>query len=160
MDLTNTSAGCSSLVTASAADCAAACTVNTNCVAWSIDVSAGACANSCYLKSAVAPCVEDARFISGTAAPKPTGTCTDKDAVLALHNSYRARHVATGPLSWSDALAASAQSWANTLASQQACDLVHSTFEGRGGSGENLYGICTRGLTFLLIAEHARTQTA
>lgn len=148
------------MVTASPAECAAACTANANCVAWSFD-TAGACAGSCYLKSALTPCVPDARFTSGTKQPAPTppplpsaattagSTCTDQDAVLALHNSYRARHVATGPLSWSPALAASAQSWADTLATTKACDLVHSTFEGRGGSGENLYGICTGRSAFL-----------
>jgi uncharacterized protein YkwD len=41
------------------------------------------------------------------------------------------------PLSWSDKLAASAQSWANTMASQ--CNMHHS---GKSGVGENIaYGI-------------------
>lgn len=147
-DLTTANANCSSLTKASPGDCAAACTANDKCVAWSFDTSGGACAGSCYLKFAVAPCVVDARFTSGvkpSSGSSAGSTCTDKDAVLALHNSYRARHVATGPLTWSNALASSAQTWADNLASTRSCDLVHSTYESRGGSGENLYGICAWG---------------
>lgn len=75
--------------------------------------------------------------------PLSGGSCSDKDAVLSLHNQYRARHEGTAPLSWSPELAAGAQGYANTLASSQSCNLVHSSGATRNGAGENLYGICT-----------------
>ena len=69
--------------------------------------------------------------LAGTPAPTPTPTApnaapsTGAHRELDLHNAYRARHHAP-PLAWDDALAASAQSWANN------CVFQHS------GPGENL----------------------
>jgi len=51
--------------------------------------------------------------------------------MLSLHNARRARHCAP-PMTWSAALAASAQTWANR------CQFVHSAPGERGGAGENL----------------------
>jgi hypothetical protein len=53
--------------------------------------------------------------------------------ILAAHNNYRAE-VTSPPLQWSDALAQSAQQWADHLASIQ--QMVHS---GQDGVGENLF---------------------
>lgn len=53
-------------------------------------------------------------------------------AFVASHNSRRCRHGAP-PVTWSNALAATAASWAST------CSLQHSTSAFRNGAGENLY---------------------
>jgi len=57
----------------------------------------------------------------------------DADAIVAAHNRVRAKHCAP-PLKWSSKLAASAQSWANTIR-DRGCALGHS---GSASYGENL----------------------
>jgi hypothetical protein len=57
----------------------------------------------------------------------------DADAIVAAHNRVRAKHCAP-PLKWSSKLAASAQSWANTIR-DRGCALGHS---GNPSYGENL----------------------
>jgi uncharacterized protein YkwD len=61
-------------------------------------------------------------------APAPTSS----HPILDAHNARRAAHCAP-PLAWSDALAATAQHWADHLASS-GCALEHSS----GSLGENL----------------------
>jgi hypothetical protein len=61
----------------------------------------------------------------------PTPGAGDLQAVLALHNSLRAKHGAT-PLSWSASLAAGSQDWAN------GCVMQHSNGGHSSGYGENL----------------------
>ncbi|KXZ44134.1 hypothetical protein GPECTOR_73g655 [Gonium pectorale] len=63
--------------------------------------------------------------------------CADVSAALDKHNFYRTRHQAPS-MTWSSTLQASAQAWANTLASE-GCGLRHS------GAGENLYAASTSG---------------
>jgi len=53
-------------------------------------------------------------------------------AMVDAHNKARAK-VGVGPVRWSGDLAAKATTWANTLADEKGCNLIHS------GSGENLY---------------------
>lgn len=60
--------------------------------------------------------------------------CSDSDAVLSAHNSYRAQHGAPA-LTWSASLTAKAQVWADHLTTQNGCWLSHSTW----ATGENLY---------------------
>ena len=55
-------------------------------------------------------------------------------AIVDSHNRFRRDHCAP-PLTWSDALASSAQSWADTLKAD-GCALAHST---DNGYGENLF---------------------
>ncbi|GIM02607.1 hypothetical protein Vretimale_7473, partial [Volvox reticuliferus] len=62
------------------------------------------------------------------------GGCVDADAVLDLHNRYRATHTSP-PLVWNNTLASHAQTWATNLAAG-GCGLQH---EGYAGEGENLY---------------------
>ena len=62
---------------------------------------------------------------------KPNGV--DAAAVVAAHNRVRAKHCAP-PLAWSSKLAASAQTWANTIR-DRGCALGHS---GNPRYGENL----------------------
>ena len=57
-------------------------------------------------------------------------------AWLAAHNAERAEFGVL-PLKWSDALAAEARVWAETLAQDEV--MRHSVFEERGGAGENLW---------------------
>lgn len=57
--------------------------------------------------------------------------CSDAGAALTSHNTYRARHIDTPAMVLDSSLQASAQMWANTLASR-GCKLEHSR------SGENL----------------------
>jgi pathogenesis-related protein 1 len=61
-----------------------------------------------------------------------------QDAQQALDLQNAKRHdVGVPPLTWSTDLAAVAQKWADHLAADQACDLVHT----QGGPyGENLFG--------------------
>jgi uncharacterized protein YkwD len=71
------------------------------------------------------------------------------NSILAVHNSERAA-VGVPPLVWSDSLAASAQTWAEHLATSP--EMVHS------GPGENIAGFFTdptepRGGTSLWVAE-------
>jgi pathogenesis-related protein 1 len=54
--------------------------------------------------------------------------------MLAAHNTWR-REAGVPDVSWSPALAASAQQWADSLKARQACSLTHS---GMRGLGENL----------------------
>ena len=62
--------------------------------------------------------------------------------IVAAHNNYRAE-VTSPPLQWSDALAQSAQQWADHLASIQ--QMQHS---GQDGVGENLFMGTTRAFSF------------
>ncbi|GLI63390.1 hypothetical protein VaNZ11_006349, partial [Volvox africanus] len=62
------------------------------------------------------------------------GGCVDADAVLNLHNRYRAAH-SSPPLVWNNTLASHAQAWAANLAAG-GCDLYHEGYE---GEGENLF---------------------
>ncbi|MHA7818321.1 MAG: CAP domain-containing protein [Erythrobacter sp.] len=59
-----------------------------------------------------------------------------RDSWLAAHNVERAEFGVL-PLRWSDELAAEAQVWARTLATDE--NMRHSTKEERGGRGENLW---------------------
>lgn len=74
-----------------------------------------------------APSTDPAPTTSATTAPG-----APSNPILAEHNRLRERHCAP-PLAWSDALAKSAQAWADHLKSS-GCDLEHST----GPHGENL----------------------
>jgi hypothetical protein len=47
----------------------------------------------------------------------PSAMASTFSVIFSSHNAYRQRHQA-GPLAWSDTVAASAQSWANQLASR------------------------------------------
>ena len=64
---------------------------------------------------------------AGGGTPVNTGGGGGLSAVLAAHNSFRAAHC-TAPLRWSNALAATAQAWA------QQCSFSHSG----NGYGENI----------------------
>ncbi len=73
------------------------------------------------------------------APPSSTGSAVSAaNAQLALqfHNCAR-QEVGSPPLQWSTELSAYAQNWANHLAKDEHCNLVHS--EG-GDYGENLFG--------------------
>lgn len=65
-------------------------------------------------------------------APASSGAGSEADAILAAHNQVRAKHCAR-PLSWSPALAATAQEWANALR-DSGCRFEHS----QTAYGENL----------------------
>jgi uncharacterized protein YkwD len=56
--------------------------------------------------------------------------------ILAAHNKYRSQ-VGIPPLKWSNKIAISAQTWANTLAKMG--KMQHSTSQARSGYGENLW---------------------
>ncbi len=60
----------------------------------------------------------------------------DVAELVATHNHWRAT-VGVPPLTYSAALAASSQSWANQLKQTQQCKMKHSKSE--GAYGENLY---------------------
>ena len=60
----------------------------------------------------------------------------DSAAIVAAHNKWRAQ-VGVGKLSYSPALAESAQAWANNLKQNNHCQMRHSKPEGK--YGENLY---------------------
>ena len=60
----------------------------------------------------------------------------DGAALLAAHNRWRAQ-VGVGPLSYSPALAASAQAWADELKQSNHCRMRHSSAQGQ--YGENLF---------------------
>jgi Cysteine-rich secretory protein family len=86
---------------------------------------------STHVKTAEVPGSGDDIFpISYMAGQTGTGMSQE---ILTAHNHYRAE-VGTPPLQWSDALAQSAQQWADHLASSH--QLAHS---GTGGVGENLW---------------------
>jgi pathogenesis-related protein 1 len=71
--------------------------------------------------------------------PANTGSNVPQDqaqAALDLHNAKR-HDVGTPPLQWSTDLAAVAQTWANHLAADQNCGLVHTV---NNKYGENLFG--------------------
>jgi pathogenesis-related protein 1 len=55
-----------------------------------------------------------------------------REDMLAVHNRVRAE-VGVPPLAWSSLLADSAQRWADHLATEKGCAMIHS------GPGENLY---------------------
>ncbi len=62
----------------------------------------------------------------------------ERQSILSSHN--QARHLVGLPsLKWSTSLAKTADSWANTLASES-CNLRHASHSERNGYGENLYG--------------------
>ena len=63
-------------------------------------------------------------------------TSFDAAAMLAAHNQWRAK-VGTPPLTYSPALAKSAQRWADQLQAEHQCRLRHSQSDGK--YGENLY---------------------
>lgn len=58
-----------------------------------------------------------------------------EQGLLAAHNEARAK-VGVGPLRWSDAIAGSAQQWADYLAQDNQCKMRHSH---KNDLGENLY---------------------
>jgi pathogenesis-related protein 1 len=60
----------------------------------------------------------------------------DRKAIVAAHNKWRAE-VGVGKLSYSPALEASAQAWADNLKKTNHCQMRHSAPEGR--YGENLF---------------------
>jgi pathogenesis-related protein 1 len=60
----------------------------------------------------------------------------DRAAILAAHNKWRAK-VGVGKLSYSPALAKSAQDWADHLKQSNGCRMRHSQPEGK--YGENIY---------------------
>jgi pathogenesis-related protein 1 len=68
---------------------------------------------------------------------------SDAQQALAFHNAKR-HDVGAPPLTWSTDLAALAQKWADHLAAEQACDLVHTT---GNHYGENLFGGSGRAFT-------------
>lgn len=61
----------------------------------------------------------------------------DQKSIVGVHNLYRGP-LKLGKLEWSDDLAKTAQSWADSLEAN-GCPLVHSPAEIRNGYGENLY---------------------
>ena len=61
--------------------------------------------------------------------PPATSLSPQLQAILDAHNGYRAKHC-VAPLTWSAAVAAAAQAWANT------CPTTHG---GGGGYGQNLF---------------------
>lgn len=67
----------------------------------------------------------------------------DAQQALAFHNAKR-HDVGAPPLTWSTDLAAVAQRWADHLAADQDCDLVHTV---GGHYGENLFGGSGRAFT-------------
>lgn len=79
--------------------------------------------------------------VSGPSAavPSDTGSNVPQDqAQLALTFQNAKRHdVGVAPLAWSPDLAAYAQRWANHLASDEHCNLVHTAND---PYGENLFG--------------------
>ena len=62
-------------------------------------------------------------------------TSVQQAEMVAAHNKWRAK-VGSPELTWSSSLANTAQSWANTLKNNQACNMEHSHEE---GLGENLF---------------------
>ena len=60
----------------------------------------------------------------------------DSAAIVAAHNKWRAQ-VGVGKLSYSPALAASSQAWADNLKQSNQCRMRHSSPDGK--YGENLY---------------------
>lgn len=78
-----------------------------------------------------------ASLLLGTSAVLSATLLTDaeKKEMVTAHNTWRTE-AGTAPLKWSDKLADSAQAWANTLKTTQACKMVHSH---TAGLGENLF---------------------
>ncbi|WP_148714094.1 basic secretory protein-like protein [Chitinolyticbacter meiyuanensis] len=84
--------------------------------------------------------------VTPTPTPLPGGVLTGDtpaaQGLLAAHNTVRAGENAGLPaMRWDNALAASAQGWADELAATNNCDLKHSghSFQGQW-MGENLFG--------------------
>ncbi|MBI5517344.1 MAG: hypothetical protein HY909_26460 [Deltaproteobacteria bacterium] len=71
-------------------------------------------------------------------APSADAPASVASAFVAAHNRYRADHCAP-PLTWSPAVAASAQRWADRLR-QAGCGMQHSSSSERSGYGESLFG--------------------
>ena len=74
-----------------------------------------------------------------SAVPSNTGSSVPQaqaQAALDFHNAKR-QAVGVAPLQWSTNLAAVAQNWANHLAKDEGCDLVHTE---NNPYGENLFG--------------------
>lgn len=94
-----------------------------------------------------------------TAAPSNTGSNVPQaqaQAALAFHNAKR-QAVGVGPLQWSTTLAAAAQSWANHLARDENCNLVHTQ---NNTYGENLFGGSGMAYTALDAAEDWYSEIA
>jgi len=81
--------------------------------------------------------VISAVFIVALPATAAHAEKIDAAAFLSAHNKWRAEAGLTEKLSYSPALAASAQTWANHLKQTNACQMYHS--ESNGRYGENLY---------------------
>lgn len=64
-----------------------------------------------------------------------TLTAAEQTEMVTAHNTWRTE-VGTPNLKWSATLADSAQAWADSLKTNQACKMVHSQ---TAGVGENLY---------------------
>jgi uncharacterized protein YkwD len=74
-----------------------------------------------------------------TSAPQPsTSSTVASTEILTAHNRYR-QEVGVPLLTWSDALARDAQTWADQLAAMGGRTLVHSSADQRNGQGENLW---------------------
>ena len=58
--------------------------------------------------------------------------------IIATHNHWRSA-VGTSPVVWADDLASAAQQWADHLAAEKGCNMVHSSSSARQKTGENLY---------------------
>lgn len=77
-----------------------------------------------------------------TLAQTTLNTDSLNTVALASHNSYRTRHKSPA-MSLNNSVKATAQSWANTIATTG--NFAHSSSTRRNGAGENLYAYYTTG---------------
>ena len=74
-------------------------------------------------------------FLTTLAYAGSNWTAIEQAEIVAAHNKWRSA-VHTPPLSWSNALADTAQTYANHLQTAQACKMIHSK---AANLGENLF---------------------
>ncbi len=82
----------------------------------------------------------------------PTANSINSQQILSAHNAYRSE-LGLPSLTWSEELATFAQAWANELANNRGCQLIHRPYESNSPwsqqYGENIFSGSSPSYTFL-----------